>query len=321
MTHGILALVAQYGLLLVFFNVLLEQAGAPVPALPTLVVAGALAASGQLFLPFVILVAVLASLLSDGAWYGLGRHFGPRVLHTLCRISVSPDSCVHRSELQFERWGGQTLLIAKFVPGLSTVAPPLLGALGLRLPVFLLLDGLGALLWAGMAVGLGYIFAAQIDQLLVQLSSIGTMAFEVVLALLAAYIAGKWWQRRRLLIALRMPRITVAELHRALSGVPPPLVVDVRAATSRELSVQMVNGAVVASLDHLEQAVQGIPFDRELVIYCSCPNEASSARAAKTLKERGYQHVRPLQGGLAAWAAAGYAVAAKPVGAGSAARA
>ena len=308
MTHGILALVAQYGLLLVFVNVLLEQAGAPVPAVPTLMVAGALAASGQLFLPSVVMVAVLASLLSDGAWYGIGRHFGARVLHTLCRISLSPDSCVHRSELQLERWGGRTLLIAKFVPGLSIVAPPLLGALGLHLSAFVLLDGLGALLWAGLAVGLGYIFSAQIDHVLAHVSNIGTLAFEVVVGLLALYIAGKWWQRRRLLLALRMPRITVVELHRALSGVPPPLVVDVRSATSRGLDVQMVDGAVVASLDHLEQVVRNVPFGRELVTYCSCPNEASSARAAKSLKERGYRHVRPLRGGLAAWAAAGYAV-------------
>ena len=308
MSHGILELVAQYGLLLVFVNVLLEQAGAPVPAIPTLVVAGALAASGQLFVPSVILVALLACLLSDGVWYAVGRHFGPRVLRTLCRISVAPDSCVHRSELQFERWGGQTLLVAKFVPGLSTVAPPLLGALGLRLPSFLLLDGLGALLWAGLAVALGYVFAAQIDQLLIELSSVGTLALKLIAVLLAVYIAGKWWQRRRLLAALRMPRISVAQLHAALRDVPPPLVVDVRSATSRGLDGQMVEGAVVASIERIERAVLGIPLDRELVIYCSCPNEVSSARAAKLLQNRGYLHVRPLQGGLAAWAAAGYAV-------------
>lgn len=308
MTHEILALVAQYGLLLVFANVLLEQAGAPVPAVPTLVVAGALAAGGQLSLPAVVMVAVLASLLSDGAWFGVGRHFGTGVLRTLCRISISPDSCIHRSELQFERWGGKTLLVAKFVPGLSTVAPPLLGALGLRRSTFIVLDGLGALLWAGLAAGLGYAFAAQIDQVLAGLSSIGTLAFELVLGLFAAYIAGKWWQRRRLLTALRMPRITAAELRRALDGAPPPLVLDVRSATSRGLDTQMVDGAIVASLDRLEQAVRDVPFDRELVTYCSCPNEASAARAAKTLSDRGYRHVRPLQGGLAAWAAAGYAV-------------
>ncbi|MEO7068848.1 MAG: DedA family protein/thiosulfate sulfurtransferase GlpE [Rhodanobacter sp.] len=308
MMHEILALMAQYGLLLVFANVLVQQIGVPVPAMPTMVVAGALAASGQLSLPLVIVVSVLACLLGDVAWYGIGRRFGGGALSTLCRISISPDSCVHRSELQFERWGGQTLLIAKFVPGLSTVAPPMMGALGLRWSTFVVLDGLGSLFWVGVATGLGYLFSAQIDHVLTALSSIGMLAFELVLALLAAYIALKWWQRRRLSLALRMPRITVDELRDALAGIPPPLVVDVRAAISHEFDVQMIDGAVAASLDALELAVRDIPFDRELVTYCSCPNEASAARAAKSLKELGYQHVRPLQGGLEAWEAAGYAM-------------
>lgn len=308
MTHEILTLVAQYGLLLVFVNVLLEQAGLPVPAMPTLVVAGALAAAGQLSMPLIVLVAMLACLLSDVAWYAIGRHFGGGALRTLCRISMSPDSCVHRSELQFERWGGQTLLIAKFVPGLSTVAPPLMGALGLRLMTFMVLDGLGSLFWVGLAAGLGYAFSTQIDHVLAALSSIGMLTIELVLVVLALYVVFKWWQRRRLLLALQMPRITVDELHDALLGVPPPVVVDVRAATSHELDPRMVDGALVVSLEHLEQVMQNVPFDRELVTYCGCPNEASSARAAKSLIERGYKHVRPLQGGLAAWEAAGYAV-------------
>lgn len=313
MMHEILALMAQYGLLLVFANVLVQQIGIPVPAMPTMVVAGALAASGQLSLPLVIVVSVLACLLGDIAWYVIGRRFGGGALSMLCRISMSPDSCIHRSELQFERWGGQTLLIAKFVPGLSTVAPPLMGALGLRWSTFVVLDGLGSLFWVGVATGLGYLFSAQIDRVLTALSSIGTLAFELVLVLLALYIALKWWQRRRLALALRMPRITADELHRALGDIPPPLVVDVRSAISREFDVQTIDGAVVASLDGLQLAVQNIPFDRELVTYCNCPNEASSARAAKSLKERGYQHVRPLKGGLEAWVAAGYAMRQPPV--------
>ncbi len=308
MTHEIVALIGQYGLLLVFANVLVKQAGIPVPAVPTLVVAGSLAASGQLSLLLVVLVAVPACLLSDVAWYAVGHHFGNGALRTLCRISMSRDSCVHRSELQFERWGGQTLLIAKFVPGLSTVAPPLMGALGLRLSTFIVLDGLGSLLWVGVPVGLGYLFAAQINPVLADLSSIGTLAFELMLGLLALYIVFKWSQRRRLSLALQMPRITVVELHRALLGDPPPLVVDVRSSTSHELDPRVVPGAVVASLEHLEQVVQNVTFDREVVTYCNCPHEASSARAAKSLIERGYRNVRPLQGGLAAWAAAGYAV-------------
>ncbi|MEO7064096.1 MAG: DedA family protein, partial [Dokdonella sp.] len=162
MAHEIIALIAQYGLLLVFASVLLEQLGFPIPAVAVLVVAGALAASGQLSLPGTLLVALIGCLLADLAWYWAGRRFGARVLRTLCRVSLSPDSCVHQSELRFERWGGQMLLAAKFMPGLSLVAPPLVGALGLPMRAFLLFDALGSLLWAVVAVGLGYAFAAQI---------------------------------------------------------------------------------------------------------------------------------------------------------------
>ena len=313
MAHEIIALIAHYGLLLVFFSVLVDQVGAPLPAVPTLVVAGTLAASDQLSIAGILLVALAACLIGDLLWYWAGRHFGTGVMRTLCRISVSPDSCVRRSELQFERWGGQVLVIAKFVPGLSLVAPPLMGAMGLRLHVFLLLDGLGALLWVSVPVGLGYAFAAQIDTLLAALASAGTAAFELVLGLLAVYILGRWWWRRSLLLALRMTRITVEELNHAIVDGRAPLVVDVRSETSRRLDARIVPGALLVDIDRLGQSLHDVPLDQELVIYCNCPNEASSARAAKALMARGYRHVRPLLGGLEAWGAAGYAVQRLPL--------
>jgi len=312
MAHEIIALIAQYGLLLVFLNVLVEQAGVPVPAVPTLVVAGALAATGRLPVSGVVLAAVLACLLGDLAWYAAGRRFGSGVMRTICRISLSPDSCVKQSELRFQRWRGRVLLIAKFVPGLSTVAPPLVGAMGLRLPTFLLLDGLGSLLWAGLAVGLGYAFAAQIDVVLATLASAGTFAFELLLVLLALYIAVKWWQRRRLLLALRMARITVDELNQAIAGGRSPIVVDVRSQPARLLDSRVIPGALLADLDSVGRTLQDIPPDRELVIYCSCPNEVSAAKAAKLLMALGYRRVRPLLGGLDAWDSAGYAIERLP---------
>jgi membrane protein DedA with SNARE-associated domain/rhodanese-related sulfurtransferase len=312
MAHEIIALIAQYGLLLVFFNVLVEQAGVPVPAVPTMIVAGALAAGGRLPVAGVVLAAVLACLLSDLAWYWAGRRFGAGVMRTICRISLSPDSCVKQSELRFQRWRGRVLLIAKFVPGLSTVAPPLMGAMGLRMPTFVLLDGLGSLLWAGLAVGLGYTFAAQIDVVLAALASAGTLAFELLLVLLAFYIAAKWWQRRRLLVALRMARITVDELNQSIADGQSPVVVDVRSQAARLLDTRIIPGALLADLDGVDQALLGIPPDRELVIYCSCPNEVSAARAAKLLMALGYRRVRPLLGGLDAWDAAGYTIERLP---------
>jgi membrane protein DedA with SNARE-associated domain/rhodanese-related sulfurtransferase len=312
MAHEMIALIAQYGLLLVFFNVLVEQAGVPVPAVPTMIVAGALAANDKLPVAAVVLIAVLACLLGDLAWYWAGRRFGSGVMRTLCRISLSPDSCVKQSELRFQRWRGRVLLIAKFVPGLSTVAPPLVGAMGLRIPAFLLLDGLGSLLWAGLAVGLGYAFAAQIDVVLATLASAGTLAFELLLVLLGLYIAAKWWQRRRLLMALRMARITVDELNESIAAGRTPIVVDVRSQAARLLDTRIIPGALLADLDGVDQALSGIPSDRELVIYCSCPNEVSAAKAAQLLMAIGYRRVRPLLGGLDAWDSAGYAIERLP---------
>jgi len=280
----------------------------PVPAVPTLVVAGALVANAQLSLAGVLLVTLLACLLSDLMWYWAGRRFGAGVMRILCRISLSPDTCVRKSELHFQRWRGQVLLIAKFVPGLSTVAPPLVGAMGLRLSRFVLLDGLGSLLWAGVAVGAGYIFHAQIDRVLTALANAGTVALAGVFGVLALYILAKWWQRRRLLRALRMARITADELNHAMQVGNAPLVIDARSEMSRMLDTRVIPGAMLADFSGTDWSLHDIPLDHELVIYCNCPNEVSAAKVAKVMMERGYRRVRPLLGGLDAWSAAGYTV-------------
>ena len=308
MAHQIIALFAEYGLLLVFLNVLAAQAGVPVPAVPTLVVAGALAAGGRLPLAGVVAVALLACLLGDLAWYLAGRRHGARVMRTLCRISLSPDSCVKQSELRFQRWRGSVLLVAKFVPGLSMLAPPLVGAMGLPPRRFLLLDGLGALLWAGVALALGYAFAGEIDRVLDAVADAGTMAVELAVALLAGYVFARWWRRVRLLRSLRMARIGVGELARAIAEGRAPVVIDVRSVVARQLDDRIIPGALLADVEGVVQAVVAIPLDRELVVYCNCPNEVSAAHAAQALKARGYRRVQPLRGGLDGWEAAGYAV-------------
>jgi membrane protein DedA with SNARE-associated domain/rhodanese-related sulfurtransferase len=313
MAHHIIELIAQYGLLLVFVNVLVEQAGAPVPAVPTMIVAGALAAADRLPLAGVVLVAVAACLLADFAWYAAGRYFGGGVMRTLCRISLSPDSCVKQSELRFQRWRGGVLLLAKFVPGLSTVAPPLVGALGLRTAPFALFDGLGSLLWVGVAVSLGYVFADQIDYLLNGLASAGSVALMLLGGLLALYIVAKWWQRHRLIRTLRMARITVEELNQAIATGLMPAIVDVRSEAARMVDTRVIPGALLADVKSVDLIMGAVPIDSELVIYCTCPNEASAAVVAKALMDHGYKRVRPLLGGLDAWETAGYPVAQLPV--------
>ena len=311
MAHDLIALIAQYGLLVVFFNVLAEQAGVPVPAVPTLVVAGALS-SGRLPLVGVLAAGVLACLIADTAWYCAGRRFGGGVMRTLCRISLSPDSCVKQSELRFQRWRGRMLLIAKFVPGLSTVAPPLVGAMGLRLGAFLVLDGLGSLLWVGVAAGVGRLFATQVDRVLDAFAQAGVVALQGLLVLLVLYITVKWWQRHRLLTSLRMARITVDELNHAIADGQNPVVVDVRSEAARLLDGRVIPGALLADLESVHRALVDVPRDRELVIYCTCPNEVSAAKAARLLMTLGYRRVRPLLGGLEAWEEAGYPIDSLP---------
>lgn len=260
MAHHIIELIAQYGLLLVFINVLVEQAGAPLPAIPTMIVAGALAAADRLPLFGVVLVAVVACLIADFAWYAAGRYFGGGVMRTLCRISLSPDSCVKQSELRFQRWRGGVLLLAKFVPGLSTVAPPLVGALGLRTGPFALFDGLGSLLWVGVAVSLGYVFANQIDYLLDALASAGSVALMLLGCLLALYIVAKWWQRHRLIRTLRMARITVQELNNAIAAGQVPAIVDVRSEAARMVDTRVIPGALLADVRSVDRIMGAVPI-------------------------------------------------------------
>jgi len=313
MAHEIIALMAQYGVLLVFLNVLVTQLGAPLPAVPTLVVAGSLAAAGgPLALAGTMAAVVAGCLLGDSFWYVAGRRYGAGVMRLLCRISLSPDSCVQRSELRFQRWRGQVLLVAKFVPGLSTVGSSLVGAMRLRWPAFMLFDGLGSLLWAALWTGLGYTFAASVDRVLSAVESAGTLAIQLLLALLVLYVLARWWQRRRLLHTLRMARITVDELHQAMRTERAPVVVDVRPEASRQLDTRVVPGALLVDAQGIDRTVHDIPLDRELVLYCNCPNEVSAARAAKVLIAQGYRRVRPLLGGLEAWDAAGYGVERLP---------
>jgi len=299
-------LIAQYGLALVFVNVLLERAGLPLPATPTLLICGALAATGLISALWIFILAIVAGVIGDTLWYLAGRFYGRRVMTFLCRVSLSPDTCVRSTENKFERWGRLTLVLAKFVPGLSTVVRPLAGAMRLSVGSFELLNGLGSMLWAGAAIGTGMLFQTQIGMLLLRVRELGTEAGELTLVIVIAYVAYKWWERRRYNSVLRLPRISVEELQDLTAADPTPIIVDVRSALGREHDRRCIPGAMEMSLDEVPNRLAEFPWDREIVFYCACPNEASAAFAARKLLDRGYSKVRPLRGGLDAWAAAGY---------------
>jgi membrane protein DedA with SNARE-associated domain/rhodanese-related sulfurtransferase len=294
--------------MLIFLNVLVEQLGVPVPAVPTLVVAGALAANGKLPALGVGALAVAACFIGDSTWYLAGRAYGVRVMKLLCRISLTPDTCVSQTQSSFERWGPRALIIAKFVPGLSMIAPPLAGATHMAFARFVLFSAAGAVLWVGAALTVGLLLRSQIAQLLPRLTGVGGTLIVILLVLLAAYIAFKWWERRRFYALLDAARIDVGELYERMQGDAVPVVVDVRSATIRGLERRRIPGALQLPLQEVERQARTLPRDREIILYCNCPNEASAAQAARVLLSRGFKQVRPLRGGLDAWIAAGYAV-------------
>jgi len=262
-------LVLRYGVPLVALNVFLEQIGAPVPAVPTMIVAGALTREGRMSSTHLILAAMAASLVADYIWFLLGRRFGYRILRTLCRISLSPDSCVRETEANFERWGMKSLLVAKFIPGFSTVAPPLAGATGASAIGFLIYDGIGAFIWAGASVATGRVFHRAIAGILRRLESLGWWAVVFALSLLALVIFVKWWQRLRFYKRLRVARVTVDELKSMLDRGDEPVVLDVRTPSVRKRDPRRIPTAIVAESEHVDHHIQDVPPHREIILYCT----------------------------------------------------
>ena len=277
----------------------------PIPSLPVLLVAGAKSIEDPIYGVYALAVSTLGCLLAELVWFWAGRRYGFRVLKLLCRVSLSPDSCVRQTESVFERRGPATLVLARFVPGLATVAPPLAAALGFKLPTYLVYNGIGAALYCGSGLILGFAFHSQIDWLLGRASQLGGNALLVVAVLLALYIAYRWWDRYRFLKTLHTARISVVELDRMISGGEEPVVLDVRSRAHRERDGRKIPGAQPVDLDDLESTLAGIPRDREVVVYCACPNEVSAAKVAMLLRQRGIRKVRPLAGGIDAWILAG----------------
>jgi membrane protein DedA with SNARE-associated domain len=264
-----LSLFQQYGVLLVALVVFVEQVGAPIPALPLLMVAGGLAVTGGPT-PLAVFAAAMAGCLAgDALWYAAGRWRGHRILQLLCRVSISPDSCVRQTEDFFGRWGVGALVVAKFVPGLSTIAPPLAGALGLSTGTFLLFNGIGAAIWAGSGILAGWLLHAQIGAVLDWLGRMGGYAALVLGIALSAWIAWRWWERRRFLAGLRAARITVDELYALIDGGHDPVVLDVRTPSALATDARTIPGARFVDLGAPERHLGDVPPDREIIVYCS----------------------------------------------------
>lgn len=301
----LIELVENYGLIAVFLNVLIEQGGAPLPAYPLMLISGALLDKDHYQLQHLMLAIVAASLIADLCWYEAGRRYGERVLKTICRISISPDSCVRQTESIYARWGAASLLVAKFVPGFASVATALAGVVGTSRIKFIFFDALGAALWGGSAIGLGYLFRDAVNDVLAVLERLGQIGIAMALIAFGLFLAMKWWQRVRLFKQLRMARISPNELAEMIDAGLSPVVLDVRSQESRQRTGYIPSSKPIQQ-DKLDDSLMGIDRRAEIIVYCTCPNEVSAARIAKLLMQRGFLNVRPLEGGLDAWVANGF---------------
>jgi membrane protein DedA with SNARE-associated domain/rhodanese-related sulfurtransferase len=285
----------------VFVNVLLQQIGLPVPAVPTLLLAGSLAVtSGSL--GNMLAAAIVASVMADWIWYLSGKIFGYRVLAVLCKLSINPSSCVSQTEARFIRWGVSSLVVAKFIPGFSTVAPPIAGALRMNPLGFLLAAGIGAGLWAGVALGAGWLLQDTVQLAIAMLDRHASRALLLILLVFGVWLAWKLWQKYRFRTFCAVPHITPAELILALDSDTPPLLLDLRGATMIT-GTGPIAGAKVAEHDFLLDAVGDWPKELPIVTLCACPEDAGAVQAARNLLKAGYLSVKPLKGGYEAWIA------------------
>jgi len=309
--NEIIQFLIQHGYAVLFVWILVEQIGLPLPGAPLLLAAGALAGEGLLSFPPAFGVAVLASLIGNILWYQVGRRRGNSVLSLLCRLSLNPDSCVQRTENLFSQHGERSLLLAKFIPGLTTIAPPLAGMIRMSLVRFLVFGGLGVCLWAGFFLGLGYLISDQIEEIALYAARMGVFLGVLLFGSLAAYIVWKYAQRRRFMRQLRMARITPEELKEKMDSGEDIMILDVRHPLELDAEPGIIPGALNVPLAELGKYHHLIPRDRELILYCNCPNEASSAMAALQLRQHGIKRVRPLEGGFPEWRRHAYPVEAR----------
>lgn len=305
--NTIVDVLTAYGLAVVFLNVLSAQMGLPLPMVPVLVVMGARSMGGEVSVQSLFGVALGACLLADLIWYAAGVRYGGRVLRTVCRVSLAPDSCVRQTQSLFSRWGVWTLVVAKFIPGLGPISTALSGQTRVALPLFILLDGLGAGLFVGVAIGLGRAFHGAVNELLGSLARVGEMGLAAIVIALLSWVTFRLGRRHWLIRALRMTRISVAELERLLATEAPLALYDVRAPASRERD-GAIPGATPWSIEAKELPPAAASPEIEVVVYCDCPNDYSAAKVAYRLRQAGFTNVRPLHGGIDAWIAAGLPV-------------
>lgn len=296
----------MYGYLLLFGWVLVEQLGVPLPATPVLLAAGALSAEHELSFGLALLAGVAASIVADTAWFLIGRHYGHHVLRLLCKMSLEPTVCVRKTQNSFGRRGDMTLLIAKFVPGLATVAPPVAGQNHMALGRFLFFDGLGSVAWVGALLVGGRLFGDALKRDPNVLDWVGRFSGALLVLGIVGFFLTRLYRRRSFIKNLEKSRLEPVELKRQLDAGEAVFIVDLRHPLELVPDPYTLPGALHVSPETLAKRLEEIPRDRDVVLYCTCPNEATAAKVAMTLHKAGIDRVRPLRGGFDEWKRLGY---------------
>ncbi|MGO9241801.1 MAG: VTT domain-containing protein [Bryobacteraceae bacterium] len=295
-----------HGYALLTAVVLAEQLGAPLPAAPFLLAMGALAGLGHFSPVTALALSTVAALAADLVWFQLGQRRGESVLGLLCRMSLEPDTCVRLTHRAFDRYGQASLVFCKFIPGLSTVAPPLAGSSGISMGRFLLLDLAGSALWAGSYLGVGWLFRQQLERALEILARFGLWMFVALATPIALWIVWKYVQRRLWLRRVKSERVAPEAVKALLDGPTPPVIVDLRPLRTIERSGLKIAGARVTPPEQIDAHIRALPADTLLVFYCDCPNDAASATFALRFRKAGFENAIALKGGFDAWLQAGF---------------
>ncbi len=309
-----LAFFVHYAYLILFLWVLVEQLGIPVPSIPVLLTAGTLSATHRVHHSYALLAVLVACIIADSVWYALGRRYGGSVLRLLCRLSFEASTCVTKTEGYFTRRGPVTLLFAKFVPGLSTVAAPIAGQTGMPYGRFFLWDLAGSILWAETFLLAGRFFGDLAKRSTAFFQLLSHFAFTIFIVMVLGFFAYRLLKQRKFLQQVRNMRLEPAELKAMMDdaealGNIPPFIVDLRHPLDYLPDPRVLPGALRIGPNEIRQHSEIIPRDRDVILYCTCPSEETSAKLAMQLHKMGIYRVRPLRGGFDGWKQAGYPLA------------
>ncbi len=269
--HNLLNDISHHGYLLVFLIVFAEASGLPAPAALTLVAAGAASAAHILSMPAVLVAALVAMLLGDIFLFVLGRYTGWALLAFLCRVSMNPETCILRSAESFYKRGKLTLIFAKFIPGINTMAPPLAGSMKMRPAMFLQLDAVGASLYVLAYTILGYLSRDFLSRITMGVQNAGHIFAEVILAAIVIYIAYRIVQYHRYKVADVVPRVTVEELAERMTAHAGDdvILMDVRSHGYYDSGAARIAGSIRFEPNRLDEELKALPKDKDIFVYCT----------------------------------------------------